>query len=429
MDRAALLIADQPRVVRYARGVEYELLLACARTHIDTALAQEIRALLQREIDWRFFGQLASDHQVAPLVGHTLCTHFSAACPAHIVEQFRTLLQRNTSHNLFLAHALTSALALFSAHRVRAIAYKGPILAASTYGNLGLRSFADLDLLVHPWDYHFRVAELLLARGWSQVADYGFERTFKDASRRVRLDVHQSLTPKRSMPFALDFDRAWRRGVDVPLSGATVKTFAPSDLLLVLCVQIAKDMGDDGKAAPLIKICDVAEWVRAHPQVDWNKLLRYAARLGALRMVLLGLAVAQRLLGAKLPPEIAQRMCDEAALATLVDHVEECVLGTGPQGHSRPELLQRARWHGEVRERVRERDRWQRALFYFAFAPNRYDYEFVRLPRVLRGLYCVVRPLRLAYKYGSGLVARKRRSTYVGPGTRDKEPVPPVPSK
>ena len=46
---------------------------------------------------------LQVDHQVAPLVGHTLCTHFSAACPAHIVEQFRTLLQRNTSHNLFLA--------------------------------------------------------------------------------------------------------------------------------------------------------------------------------------------------------------------------------------------------------------------------------------------------------------------------------------
>jgi hypothetical protein len=392
--------------VALGRSVEHALLLALARTRVDGAQDREIRSLLQRAVDWDHFLQLAHAHQVAALVGYNLCARYAQECPAAVIAQLRLLLQQNTTHNLFLAHELNNLLAQFAAHSVRAIPYKGPMLAAQVHGHPGLRSFADLDVMVHKWDYHFRVPQFLYARGWSLKADHGYERMFRDGGRRVRLDVHQELTSRRAMPVALDFDAVWRRCVEVPLLGQPVRTFAPADLLLVLCVQLAKDMAEDAKAPQLMKICDIAETVRTFPATAWKPLLRDAARVGVLRMVYLGLCIARRLLGAPLPPEVARAIAGTPRLASLVRHVEECVLNENGGQVSRPELLTSARWHHELRERARERHRLLRPLLYLALVPNRYDYEFVRLPRALHALYGLVRPVRLACKYGGRMMVR-----------------------
>lgn len=122
------------------------------------------------------------------------------------------------------------------------IPYKGPALAVSVYQNLALRQFSDLDILVHTWDFHFTAQDLLIAHGWRRISDYGWETRFRDASGRVSLDLHQGITGS-GMAFNLGFERACKRRTSISIAGAVIPAFAPSDGLIILCAQLAKDVG------------------------------------------------------------------------------------------------------------------------------------------------------------------------------------------
>jgi hypothetical protein len=75
-----------------------------------------------------------------------------------------------------------------------------------------------------------------------------------------------------------------------------VRSLAPEDLLLILCVHGAKHYW-----SRLGWICDVAALLRASPQLGWKRVIEQACQLGGKRMLALGLYLAHELLGASLP--------------------------------------------------------------------------------------------------------------------------------
>jgi hypothetical protein len=380
-------------------SVETRLLVSCARTDLDPSTRALAEELLSGEIDWASFIELARMHQVRPLVASTLVRSLPSFCPPSVIEQLRSAARANAVRSLAAEKQLVGVLQLFRSADVPIIAYKGPLLSAIAYGGHPLREFTDLDVWVHPWDFHLRVESLLAAKGWSRVADFGFERSFKGPNQDVVLDVHQSLTSLRHMPFALDFEKALDRSESVEMAGIKVRTLAVSDLLIVLCMQIAKDTAEPGGGPPLIKVCDLAELMRSHADLDWASILSESRRLGVLNVVCLGIAVAARLLGSVVPDPVAAASQVVPDLDSLVRHVEERVLGGSEHRYTRPELLARHSWNAAIRERFRDRHTGVIALAHFTLSPNEDDYAFVRLPKKLASLYVLVRPARLAWKY------------------------------
>ena len=119
---------------------------------------------------------------------------------------------------------------LFHTHQVSAISYKGPALAASAYGDLSLRQFVDLDLIVRKRDV-LRVKELLVTRGWqpefelneAQEAafldhyyDYGFSN-----ERGGLVEIHWELT-EGYFNVPIDAERLWERLVPITIAGRRV---------------------------------------------------------------------------------------------------------------------------------------------------------------------------------------------------------------
>jgi putative nucleotidyltransferase-like protein len=394
-----------------ATDLHNELLRCCCRTLIDPSTEEKIRDLLRQEVNWVLLLRLASLHQVAPLLAFALSRIDTESIPPEVVNELTSVLRTSTARALVLAQGLVRLVERFERRSIPVIPYKGPLLAHSAYGHPGLRAYVDLDVLVDFWDYHYRVPDLF-AKGWSRVADYGFECTYEDANGDLLVDVHQALAPPQ-IAVPINFAAAWRRCVDVPLLGRRIRTFAPSDLLIILCVQLAKDVGEEGRAPPLIKVCDIAELVRSHPDMDWDSAVREARRLGALRMLCLGVRTAADLLGSDLPQEIREKSETVPQLASLVNHVKQRILDRDNENLARPELLDGERWHFEVRERMRDRyrPRWQ--VIRRFIGPSGADYQFVALPRALFLLYWLVRPVRLAGKYAK-LVLEKLGSGSTG---------------
>lgn len=370
-----------------------ELLLCCSRTAVDPEIASRIRILLQQDIDWSYVVQTALKHNVIPLLFRTLKATDPENVPRCIHDQLRHFYFCNAARNLFLTNELIKLLKVFQSHDIPIIPYKGPVLAASVYEDIAYRTFSDLDVLVHKLDFHLRVHKLFISKGWQLSKNFAWEKTFRGASGRVGVDVHKSVT-HRQMPFKQNFERLWQRYEMVSLLGKMVITFSPADLLIILCVQMAKDAS--ANRICLAKICDISELIRKHQDLDWGLVTEEASKLGVLHILYLGLMTTRYLLGTIIPIEVLQKAQAVPKVATHVTHVTQCILGGVESVYSHPELLNRSHFHSEIRERLR--DRFDPKYLYY-ITPNEYDFKFLPLPKNYFPLYYLVRPIRLICKY------------------------------
>ena len=379
---------------------ETELLLWFARRCKDSERAEEIRALLQQDIDWTYLLQTALRHGMIPLLYWQLNATFPQDVPKVIMDKLRKYFNANALRNLFLTGVLLKLLNLLKAHGILAIPFKGPALASSVYGNLWLRTFSDLDILVHKQDV-LRAKELLVSIGYlpeyrltsAQEAaylqshcDYDFNRNYG----YVRLEIHWNIIP-RYFTLALDPECLWERLVPISLNGEEVLTLFPDDLLLILCIHGAKHLWER-----LGWICDVAQLIRVHHGIEWERVMELAGSLGIKRMFFLGLFLASNLLGATLPEEVMQRVEADPAVKRLAAQVRERLFR---ETHSLPGIFKRNIFLLKARERIGDRIRY---CVHKAVTPNPADWSFLPLPASLFPLYYLLRPIRLARNYGLG---------------------------
>jgi hypothetical protein len=264
---------------------EVGLLLACARTRMDAERAEQIRILLQGDIDWQYLIGMAHAHGVIPLLYRSLHTSCPETVPKVISDQLQRHFHANAFHNRFFAKELLKILNLCEAQGIPCIPYKGPSLAAMAYGDLSLRQFDDLDLLIHKKDFQ-KAKELFISQGYqseltdTRETDYlqsqyhlGFVRT----DGRVTIELHWEVS-WRYWPFPFDFARLWTCLTPVFLEGETIHSFPPEDLLLILCAHGSKHQWER-----LLWICDIAELVHIHQRIDWRGLMEQARTLGTKR--------------------------------------------------------------------------------------------------------------------------------------------------
>jgi hypothetical protein len=391
---------------------EIELLLLCARTRMGSETAARVEILLQEDIDWDYLLKKAREHAVMPLLYWNLnATCCLGVVPKNALNQLRDHFNTNKRRNVFLTGELLKLLNRFEAQRVPAVPYKGPPLASLAYGNLGLRKFVDLDVLVHKRDIP-KARELMSSLGYRQqyqltsAQEVAFlesqrEYTFTNDNGSV-VELHWAITP-RYFSFWLDPEDLWERLEQTHLAGATVRTFSPEDLLLILCAHGSKHFW-----CQLGWVCDVAELVRVHEGMNWERLMKRANTLGGERMLFLGLFLANELLGAVLPEGVSQKVRTDRTVGALAQQVREWLFRevNGPPGIFAKGRPEESRFHPF---RLKIRERFQDRVWYCAstaLEPTIEDRTFLPLPKSLSPLYYILRPFRLTSKYGLRLLKR-----------------------
>ena len=145
---------------------EIELLLDSARVCLEDEDAQRLRAQLRRDLDWDLpAAHGAAERGDAPPLPPPQRGRVRRRPARRSWISFGSPFIENSLHNLFMTGELFKLLDLFGAHGIGAIPYKGPTLAALAYGNLALREFDDLDLLLPERDIP-RARDLLIAQGF-----------------------------------------------------------------------------------------------------------------------------------------------------------------------------------------------------------------------------------------------------------------------
>jgi len=378
---------------------EKRLLVFCARTNVVPKMASQIRTLAAGPLDWDYVLREASENAILPLVGRHLLAVAPDEIPATFVERMKAALRANTVRCLSLTAELIKIMDRLRSEGILAIPYKGPVIAAQAYGDVALREYDDLDLILAQRDLP-EGCEVMLDLGYRKKFPWVLspdvdkslvpgEYNFRDEARGVLVELHTEIT-LRHFPVTLDVDDFRKRLVTVTLSGHDVTTFSPEDALPLLCVHGAKDFWER-----LSWIADVSELVLSHPGLDWDQVFCRAESLKCERMLNLGLALAAGILDMPLPDEISTRVQKDRTVGIIASEVGRRLLS---REWSPLHALGRFRFR---RQMVPGYFAGWRYALRLAIAPAEEDWQMVRLPRLFAPLYILLRPLRLIRKYGT----------------------------
>jgi hypothetical protein len=369
---------------------ELELLFLCARQCPSPEAIEAAREILARPIEWEVLLDAARQHRVVPLVYRNLSTMDAGLVPDEVVRTLQLHFRRNSWSNLKLTAELMRVHDVLAADEIPVIPYKGPTLATFLYGDVSMRQFGDLDIILHEKDVE-RARELLGALGYRLALDI----TGKDVSLfhdrlGITLEVHWCITGDRH-PVQIPAQRLWKNLDWTPFAGKTVLAHTPEDLLWVLGVH-----GGQHRWERLIWLCDVAELAR-RPTLDWDRAMHNARELRAGRTVALALVLARDLLGVTLPPGVQRSIEADPVLIPLAGHVKSCLAAPRPEKENLGEL---ERYYIMLGDRIGDRIRIavRQAVPYLA--PSTREEEMLRLPWYLSWVLYVVRPVRLAWNYG-----------------------------
>ena len=401
---------------------EDEIIVICARTVLQPRQQQRLQALASGEIDWDGLVDQALRHRVAPLLYRTLRDSCPTLPPAAVLERLRQVCAATEQRNLLLAMELVRLVRLFGAQGIAVIPFKGPLLASALYGRLGLRPFGDLDVLVHRDDAS-RAHRLLLAegyrskdKGWLPLERiFNYCREYKHATRELYAEVHWELAdPSLSLPF--NTPDLWGRLVQVPLSGGSVASLAPVDLLVMLCIH-----GSKHEWTELTFLCDVSQCIVRYPSIDYDAVRARARGLGIERPVYLSLMLAAWLLEAPVPAAVLDAAAEaDPALPALAGGYLRGELFHPTTRRMSPLLyLNQGIRYLRLRERWRDRLRGAPAVAYHAaniavrlvVLPSANDRAMVALPPRLSLLYYPLRPFLVGVRATRRLrriVARRR---------------------
>ena len=342
-----------------ALAPEAQLLTCCAQVQPSPRAQDHLRELVSTPLRWRQVLQLARRHGMEPLTHHHLAQHRDAL-PPEVLPALEQRARQLAFRNLQQTHELVRLVTALEAEGIPVIPFKGPMLAALAYGDVAYRPFLDLDVLVRRDDV-LRAKAVLQQQGYEAAKDMnpadeaayidtqlGYE--FVHPGRRTVVEVHWSFFYEI---YAFDLDpedvRARHRTAEV--AGAEVRTLAPEDLLLYLCTH-----GTKHRWMQLKWIADVAEHVRAAPDLDWARVDAQAEALGVRRMLRLGCWLAHTLLDADIPDRLLRAARSSPTVRAMAEQVCTEWLFPAAEAEEAPSDWEIFRFH--LKERERWRDRW-----------------------------------------------------------------------
>ena len=379
-----------PLMAAQANRPELQLLLACARLSPDLGRVRDCAA---EQLDWDKVVGAAENHGLTPLLLKNLSLA-DAKLPGDVQKHLEQNNSRTVRQNLFLTSEMLRALASLREAGIEAVPLKGAVLASRIYGDLALRPFSDIDLLIRREQ---------IADAESVISRLGYEPEFSIPSahrerwlqgqceltfqRRgiSRLELHWDIAHPH---FALEtgVDGFWSRLTSTRIGDANVPDLSEQDLLFALIVH-----GTRHAWSRLMWLVDVAELLRASPKIDWKLFSTNIEERSAARMVATALALTKNVFTVGVADEAMNPAYADAVAAGLADRVVEhwnTSLDRQDTSDLEPSALWRHRWILQTRENRAQRWKYARRVFSMV---GEEEFAGAKLPGAMSSVYRVMR--------------------------------------
>lgn len=293
---------------------EEQLILLAADINPDQTILKRMNELIPTILDWPFFTKMTIDRAAAPLIVDKLPKLSNANLfPELTLRHLKQASLRTLTRNMLLTEHFRQVIRALTDDEIPVIALKGSMLSEWLYGDMNLRQFSDLDLLV-PQDKGLKAVDVLYKMGYLTndlfMSDFIKEHTrivhyTPMIKNGVSVEIHIRIHSETE-PYQVDLLSMWQDAVPLNLHGVDALGFCPEDLLLHLCIHLDKHY----KTGEFQFTClyDIVNMLNHKGDVlDWALFEQKCIRANAESVTYKYLLLAQKYMNGQLPADVADK--------------------------------------------------------------------------------------------------------------------------
>jgi hypothetical protein len=354
---------------------------------------QEIamRGALDADVDWAEYLRLVVRHRTPAVSWAALQLVPEAAIPEEVKVDLRRRSDRCHMEGVRYAALLADVLKGLEGDGIDVMPMKGPVLSLELYGDVGIRHFKDLDVMVSPENIlpaKVRLEQLgwrtdanffsMSPRQWEALQCHDRHIGFVSGRPTCRLDLHW----RSSWDTAQQSRLKWERSVSLPWRGQSYRTMSANDLAIYLCGHGSEHAWFRAKW-----LGDLAR-LDALGMVDWGAVMAEVRGTNHERAVGLALRLLSEAYGIAVPAASTH----ESVLPAFL--IGKCVRGIKTEAEPEPiaplRRLRRGIGIARYNRLLHPYQQWRQSFADLGY--NREDYRVLRLPDWMFWAYVPLRP-------------------------------------
>ncbi len=266
-----------PDISQEPLNKENNIRLLLLGSHLDPSSREivEINRILEEDLEWDWIEAKAEEEGTGRLLYWNL-RYFPQSSLKALLERLKIRYLRNIAANARTYRTLEPFLEAVRQSEVRAALTKGARLALTVYPDMGLRSFGDVDCIVHPHDWphlktilkdlDFREAAVVPDR--LDPSNPNLRWTYSPYFRKGDLLLEIQFTYLGlHFPFGSEED-FWETSQSIPLRKTELRILSPEYELCYLCLHAQQH-----SYQKLMWMADIAALL-SRETLDWSKVSR-----------------------------------------------------------------------------------------------------------------------------------------------------------
>jgi len=341
------------------------------------------------------FYTLSLKHGVLPLIYHSLKELPNKNTKIkELLELFQPKYIQIAQKNIFMSAELIRIQKSFHSAKIKALGFKGPLLAQFAYQDITLRQFNDLDILIEV-DFFEDAVRILKQLGYKPSYDLNekqlkhflrtsHEYTMIHPNKHIVVELHWRLS---SEDFLVSFDTVdlFKDMYSIDLNGYRFNSFQPEVLFVYLSVHGTKHYWER-----LEWLCDLAYMINTY-EIQWNRVIAIATQTKSKKIILTTLYLLKLLYDIEIPKEIQTLFKKTKGIKTLSMRLEKDFLSQFEDPKHTKKL-------SSIQLELIEEPQHKLDYLLAFFKPTQLDYLSINLPKGLHFLYYIIRPFNILYR-------------------------------
>ncbi len=378
---------------------ELNFVLLCACTEPDHEKCSRIKSIDSSSLDWDLIYEVSLHHRVFPLLYKNIKEIFPDYVPDRIVKKFKNSYFNNATKNLYFSAFLLKIMNFLQTHDIFAVPFKGPVLAQDIYGNLELRQFSDLDILVSNNDA-VNAWRILIKDGFQPELDLDNNQKYKYVKSEdhiafskgnICVELHWEMSGIY-LSKSLTLDHVSQELKKILFVNREISNLCSEHLLVYLCVHGAKHGWGN-----IEQVCCVAGIIKKN--LDWELIEKITLKWKCQKMLKIGLYLSWKLLYAPVPDNVLDKIKKDETISGLAQEVVACMFKSITNSKVRDTTDRFSPFHIRIRDSFIDKLRYS---FRLAFRPTDKEWLCFPVPGSFSFLHYFLRPCRL-------LMARLRK--------------------
>jgi hypothetical protein len=222
---------------------------------------------------------------------------------------------------------LQTVLSALTLEGLSVVVLKGAALAELVYRHIGLRTMADVDLLVEKKDLD-KAGAIIERLGFLSYEGYRDKQWYREHHHHMvpyvssdgwmTIEIHWHIIERTAL-IDMPIDQLWARAQPVRIASVPCLALSTEHMLLHVALHLSSPNRFLGQLRGLY---DVAELLRRFGhELNWEELLRMAALADARKYLYVVLCLVRDALGSAVPVEVLRQLRREISLLPLEERV------------------------------------------------------------------------------------------------------------